>query len=73
MAMTEVITCHHDLSSSYAKEILKQDYYNISINLHNFVFTGLKFNKIIGYQFTSQVLGYEPKNHIFIAMPHNKK
>ena len=41
-AVIEVITCHHDLSSSYAMEILKQDYYNININLHNFVFNWIK-------------------------------
>jgi len=42
LAMIEVITCHHDPSSSYAMEILKQDYYNININLHNFVFNWIK-------------------------------
>jgi hypothetical protein len=51
--MIEVITCHHDLSSSYAMEILKQDYYNININLHNLYLTGLKINNvIIGNEFT---------------------
>lgn len=40
--MIEVKTYHHDLSSSYATEILKQDYYNININLHNFLFNRIK-------------------------------
>jgi hypothetical protein len=42
--MIEVITCHHELSSSYAMEILKQDYYNININLNNFVFNWIKIS-----------------------------